>query len=51
VHRIITDLAVIDVTPKGLELIERAPGISIEEIKRQTEASLRVPPDVPEIKF
>ena len=36
-HRIITDLAVIDVTPDGLSLRERAPGVSIEQIQKATE--------------
>ena len=42
VHRIITDLAVIDVTPEGLVLRERAPGVSVEEIQRKTEPTLIV---------
>jgi 3-oxoacid CoA-transferase subunit B len=40
VHRIITDLAVIDVTPKGLTLQERAPGVSANEILENTAAPL-----------
>src|SRR6476646_3321712 len=36
VHRIITDLAVLDVTPAGLELRERAPGVSVEEMQAET---------------
>lgn len=42
VNRIITDLAVIDVTPQGLKLIELAPGVSKEEVIEKTEAELDV---------
>jgi 3-oxoacid CoA-transferase subunit B len=50
VNRIITDIAVIDVTPAGLQLLERAPGVSIADIVRRTEAPLNVGSDVPEIR-
>ncbi|HSS40430.1 MAG TPA: CoA transferase subunit B [Polyangia bacterium] len=49
VHRIITDLAVLDVTPAGLALRERAPGVSVAEIQAKTEPTLIVEGDVPEI--
>jgi 3-oxoacid CoA-transferase subunit B len=49
VHRIITDLAVIDVGPTGLVLLERAPGISVDEIQAKTEPRLAFQGDVPEV--
>jgi 3-oxoacid CoA-transferase subunit B len=49
VHRIITDLAVLDVTSKGLVLRERAPGVLVEEIQRKTEPTLIVEGNIPEI--
>ena len=50
VHTIVTDLAVIDVTPKGLVLRERAPGNTVEEIVKATDAPLTYSGDVPEIR-
>jgi 3-oxoacid CoA-transferase subunit B len=44
VHRIISDLAVMDVTADGLELIELAPGVTKEDVVKKTEARLRVSP-------
>ncbi|MBI5837055.1 MAG: CoA transferase subunit B [Candidatus Eisenbacteria bacterium] len=49
VDRVITELAVIDVTPEGLVLLERAPGVSVEEIRKATAADLVVRGDVPEM--
>jgi len=52
VRRIITDLAVLDVTPEGLLLCERAPGVSAEEIQKLTEPRLILPPGgAPEMKL
>jgi 3-oxoacid CoA-transferase subunit B len=42
VHRIITELAVMDVGPGGLRLVERAPGVTIDEIVNATEANLLI---------
>jgi 3-oxoacid CoA-transferase subunit B len=46
VHRIITDLAVIDVTKDGLRLIEVAPGVSAREVQEKTEAKMVAAPDL-----
>jgi 3-oxoacid CoA-transferase subunit B len=43
VHRIITDLAVIDVTDEGLVLRELAPGVTVEDVRKVTEPDLAVP--------
>ncbi len=51
VHRIITDLACIDVTPDGLVLRELAPGVSAREVQERTEPTLKVPSDVTEMKL
>jgi 3-oxoacid CoA-transferase subunit B len=50
VHRIITDLACIDVTAEGLVLREVAPGVSAREIQERTEPTLKVPSDLAEMK-
>ena len=50
IHRIITDMAVLDVKPGGgLRLVERAPGISAAEIQAATEPTLEMAGDVPEM--
>lgn len=49
VHRIITNMAVVDVTEKGLVLRERAPGVTVDEIKQATEADLIIEGEVPEM--
>jgi 3-oxoacid CoA-transferase B subunit len=51
VRRIVTDLAVVDVTPQGFRLVERAPGVSVEEIVGKTEAPLLVEGKIPEMKL
>lgn len=49
VKRIVTDLAVLDVTPDGFKLIERAPGVTVEQIKAATEGKLIVEGEIPEM--
>lgn len=49
VKKIVSNLAVLDVTPEGFKLLERAPGISIDEIKNATAGRLVVEGDVPEM--
>jgi len=51
VKKIVSDLAVLDVTPQGFRLLERAPGVSVEEIKSKTAGKLVVEGDIPEMKF
>jgi len=51
VKRIITDLAVLDIVEKGFKLIERAPGVSAEEIKNATDGTLIIEGEIPEMKF
>lgn len=49
VKKIVTDMAVMDVTPQGFKLLERAPGISVEDIQKATEGRLIVEGDIPEM--
>lgn len=51
VKRVVTDLAVMDIKEGAFHLIERAPGISVEEIKQKTAGRLVVPAYVPEMSF
>ncbi|WP_298517160.1 CoA transferase subunit B [uncultured Kordia sp.] len=51
VKKIVTNLAVLDVTPEGFQLIERAPGVSVEEIKNATEGNLIIKGEIPEMKI
>ncbi|GIZ07991.1 CoA transferase subunit B [Flavobacterium sp. UMI-01] len=49
VKKIVTELAVLEVTPKGFKLLERAPGVSIEHIIASTEAKLILEGEIPEM--
>ena len=51
VQRIITDLAVIDITPEGLVLRELAPGVTVEEVQKLTEPTLDVPAPPAEMRL
>lgn len=51
VRRIVTELAVLDITPQGFKLIERAPGVSVEEIVAKTAGKLVVEGNIPEMQF
>ena len=49
IKKIVTDLAVIDITLNGFKLVERAPGVSVEEIISATQANLIIDGDIPEM--
>ncbi len=49
VKKIVTNLAVLEVTDSGFKLLERAPGISVEEIMKATEGNLIIEGDIPEM--
>ena len=51
VTKIVTNLAVLEVTPEGFKLLERAPGVSIEEIQAATEGKLVVEGEIPEMQI
>lgn len=49
VKKVVTELAVMEVTPNSFKLLERAPGVSVEDIIKATEATLIIEGDVPEM--
>lgn len=51
VKKVVTNLAVLDITPKGFKLLERAPGVSVEMIQDATEGRLIVEGDIPEMRL
>lgn len=51
VKKVVTELAVMDITPNGFKLLERAPGVSVEDIVKATEADLIIEGEIPEMVF
>ncbi len=51
VRKVVSDIAVLDVTSEGFKLLERAPGVSVEEIVAKTAGRLIVEGEVPEMTF
>src|SRR6185312_1851197 len=51
VKKVVTDLAVLDITPDGFLLLERAPGVEVEEIRRKTAGRVLISGEVPEMKL
>ena len=51
VKKVVTELAVMEITDKGFKLLERAPRISVEDIVKATEADLIIEGEIPEMKF
>ena len=49
VKKIVTELAVLEIVPEGFKLLERAPGVTVEDIKNATEGNLIVEGDIPEM--
>ncbi|KAB8151160.1 3-oxoacid CoA-transferase subunit B [Kordia sp. TARA_039_SRF] len=51
VKKVVTNLAVLEITSEGFKLLERAPGVTIDEIKNATEGNLIVEGDIPEMQL
>lgn len=51
VKKVVTELAVMEITPNGFKLLERAPGVTVDDIIKATEANLIVEGDIPEMKI
>ncbi len=51
VKKVVTNMAVLDITPDGFKLLERAPGVSVEDIQKATEGRLIIEGDIPEMKI
>jgi len=51
VKKVVTELAVLEITPKGFKLLERAPGVTVEDIQKATEGNLIIEGEIPEMKL
>lgn len=51
IKKVVTDLAVMEIKDGAFHLLERAPGVTVEEIKSLTEGKLIIPNNVPEMSF
>ncbi|MEP5610605.1 MAG: 3-oxoacid CoA-transferase subunit B [Cyclobacteriaceae bacterium] len=51
VKKVVTNLAVLDITPEGFKLVERAPGVSVEEIKNATAGRLVIDGEISEMRI
>ena len=49
VKKVVTELAVMEIVPEGFKLLERAPGVTVEEIQKATEGNLIVEGEIPEM--
>ncbi|MEZ0007337.1 MULTISPECIES: 3-oxoacid CoA-transferase subunit B [Flavobacterium] len=49
VKKVVTELAVLEIVPEGFKLLERAPGVSVEDIKKATEGNLIIEGTIPEM--
>jgi 3-oxoacid CoA-transferase subunit B len=51
VKKVVTNLAVLEIKNGAFHLLERAPGVSVEEIQKATEGTLIIDGEIPEMKF
>jgi 3-oxoacid CoA-transferase subunit B len=51
VKKVVTNLAVLEVTKKGFKLLERAPGVTVNEIKNLTQADLIIEGEISEMQL
>ena len=51
VKKVVTNLAVLEIKDGAFHLLERAPGVSVEEIQNATEGTIIVNGEIPEMQF